>query len=689
MAGALTAGGAHAADGQAVSAQPEPRDTVVTPVSIDPIYVTGRIDDLIGIAGSASEGHVGAADLRSRPISREGELLETVPGVVVTQHSGEGKANQYFVRGFNLDHGTDFQTLVEGMPINMPSHGHGQGWTDLNFLVPELVDHLTYKLGVHHAELGDFGSAGGAEFRLVRRLDRPFATLEVGQGGLARLVAGGSMLSGPGDLLVGGEAKTYDGPWQASQDLRKVSGIARYSLERGTSRFSVLGMAYRSRWNATDQIPLRAVEGGLIDRFGQIEPDGGGSTRRYSLSGSWSRATSRLEQRVQLYGIHSDLDLYSNFTYFLDDPARGDEFNQVDRRTVVGGDARVARSVQRLGIEHLIAVGIQTRADLIHGLGLYRSRAQTRIRTVRQDRVRQAATGLYLEADSRWSSWFRSVLGVRADGYRFEVESDRPANSGDRTAAIVSPKGSLVFSPTRDVELYLSGGYGFHSNDARGTTISVDPVTGTPAQRVDPLVRSRGAEAGLRAAPLQGLRSTLTLWALNLDSELLFVGDAGATEAAATSRRRGVTWANFYRPLPALSIDADVSLARARLAGVPAGEDRIPGAMERVFAGGLAWTPERGVAGALRLRHFGSYPLVEDNQVRADLSTLLTAEVGYLFTSGARIEMTVLNLLDAEAADIQYFYASRLPGEPLGGIEDVHFHPVEPRQVRVSLRWMF
>lgn len=689
LAGALAVGGAHAGHAQTARAEPARRDTIPAPVLIDTISVTGRMDDLVGIAATASQGYVGAADLRSRPITREGELLETVPGVIVTQHSGEGKANQYFVRGFNLDHGTDFHTRVEGMPVNMPTHGHGQGWTDLNFLIPELVDHLEYKLGVYHADLGDFGSAGGAEFRLARTLERPFATLDVGQNGLARLVAGGSARVGAGDLLVGGEAKSYDGPWEVGQDLRKLNGIARYSWERGPSRFSLLGMAYRNRWNASDQVPLRAVDSGLIDRFGQIEPDGGGNSQRYSLSGSWSRVAGSSVQQVRLYGIYSDLDLYSNFTYFLDDPTRGDQFNQVDRRTVLGGEAKHTQSVRGLGAAHLLTGGVQTRADLIDGLGLYRTRAQARIGTVREDRVRETAAGVFLEADSRWSHWFRSVLGVRADGYGFGVDSDRPANSGDRTAGILSPKGSLVFSPSRHTELYLSGGYGFHSNDARGTTITIDPVTGEPAERVDPLVRSRGAEVGLRTAPVRGLRSTLTLWALNLDSELLFVGDAGATEPTTTSMRRGVTWANFYRPIPALSIDADVSFARARLGDVPVEENRIPGALENVFAGGIAWTPGRGTFGALRLRHFGSYPLIEDNSVRADPATLFNAEVGYLFSSGVRLEATVLNLLDSDAADIQYYYASRLPGEPTGGVEDVHFHPVEPRQLRVSLRWVF
>jgi hypothetical protein len=688
LAGALALAGAEAAAAQTTPARPAQRDTAPGSV-LDTLRVNGRIDDLTGIASTSSEGRVGAADLRSRPLAREGELLETVPGVIVTQHSGEGKANQYFVRGFNLDHGTDFQTRVEGMPVNMPTHGHGQGYTDLNFVIPEFVEYLDYRLGVYHAELGDFGSAGGAELHLVRALDRPFATLGAGQNGLARLAGGGSAQVGPGSLLLGGEARAYDGPWEQPQDLRKLTGIARYSWDRGPSRFSVLGLAYRNRWNATDQIPERAVRSGLIGRLGQVDETDGGEAERFSLSGEWTRTGASYVQEVELFGIRSGLDLYSNFAFFLDDPVRGDQFHQEDRRTVAGLNARHAQNVRGLGAAHTLTAGVQGRADFIGGLGLHRTAAQTRLGTVRQDEVRQTGTGVYLEAESRWRPWLRSVLGVRGDGYTFRVDSDTPENSGTRRAGIVSPKASLVLAPSRRTELYLSGGYGFHSNDARGTTITTDPATGEPAARVDPLVRSRGAEVGLRASPLRGLRSTLTAWALELDSELLFVGDAGATEPSARSERSGVTWANFYRPHPSLSLDADVSFARARLADVPAEENRIPGALENVVAAGIAWSPPRGALGALRLRHFGAYPLIEDNSVRADPATLLNAEVGWLFGSGVRLEAVVLNLLDSDAADIQYFYASRLPGEPEEGIEDVHFHPVEPRQVRVSLQWVF
>ena len=677
--------GLHAQD-SAATRPPRPRRDS-TPRELAPLTVVGRRDNLTGIASSASQGHVGSAEIGSRPLTREGELLETVPGVIVTQHSGDGKANQYFVRGFNLDHGTDFATRLEGMPVNMPSHAHGQGYTDLNFLIPEFVDYLDYRLGVSHAELGDFGSAGGAEFRLVRSLPRPFASAQGGAWGMARLAAGGSTRLGAGDLLVGAEVKRYDGPWVLEQDLRKVSTLTRYSWTAGSSSFSVLGMAYHNTWNSTDQVPVRAVTGGLISRFGDLDPSDGGHTQRYSLSGTWTHAGTRAVHEAQVYGIYSDLSLFSNFSFFLGDTINGDQFNQRESRVVTGASLKRTQALTALGVAHVWKAGVQTRADFIGGLGLHLTRARTRLSTVREDDVREWGTGGWTELESRWSERFRTVAGLRADGYAFHVDANRAGNGGSRTAAIVSPKLSLVLAPSRDVELYLSGGFGFHSNDARGTTIRTDPVSGAPVPRVDPLVRSRGAEFGARLSTARGLRSTLSLWVLGLGSELLFVGDGGTTEPSFASRRMGVTWANYWQVRPELALDLDVSLARARFTGVPADQDRVPGALENVVAAGVTWLGRaRGPFGAVRLRHFGRYALIEDNSVRASPSSLINAELGWRFGT-MRVSAAVLNLLDAKDRDIQYYYTSRLPGEPAAGVDDIHFHPSEPRQLRVTLAW--
>lgn len=684
----LGVGAASRLAAQATEPSPPRRDSSKLHALDTVAVVTGRLEDLHGIATSASEGRVGAVDLRLRPITREGELLETAPGVIVTQHSGEGKANQYFVRGFNLDHGTDFETTVDGMPINMRSHAHGQGYTDLNFLIPESVDHLDYRLGVYYPEVGDFGSAGGADFHLARSLARPFATVSTGVNGLARVAAGGSGEVGGGDLLAAGEVKGYDGPWRLAEKERKFSGVARYSWQAGSSQFSVLGMGYHNKWRSNDQIPLRAVQTGLIGRFQQIDTTDGGNTERYSLSGSWHHAGRHSAQDVQLFGIYSDLSLFSDFTYFLDNPVQGDQFNQREHRVIVGGRGTQVKPVAAFGVQHVLTAGVEGRGDIINGLGLYHTKDQIRFGTTRRDDVREWSSGVFGKLESQWLPWFRSVLGLRGDLYSFNVASDIPENAGSRGAGIVSPKASLVFAPSRATELYVSGGLGFHSNDARGTTIVADPATRQPVQRVDPLVRSRGAEVGARVTPVQGWRSTLSLWALNLDSELLFSGDGGTTSPSAASRRRGVTWANFYRPIPELSLDADVSFARARFAGVPANQVYIPGALENVVATGITWMPEqRGVFGSVRIRHFGSYPLIETDSVRAKAATLVSADAGYLLLTGLRLQITMLNILNARADDIQYFYASRLRGEPTTGVGDLHFHPVEPRQIRVSVAW--
>jgi hypothetical protein len=650
--------------------------------------VQGRRDDLTGRVSSASVGYVGARDLRPRPLSRAGELLETVPGMILTQHSGSGKSNQMFVRGFNLDHGTDFLTRLEGMPVNLPTHAHGHGYTDLNFFIPELVDHIEYSLGNYYAEIGDFGSAGGADVRLRRALERPLFTVGIGQNGHRRIVGAASASLGVGSALLGGmELHGYDGPWDVPEGLRKLASMARYTRAGRTGSFSLLGMAYDNSWRASDQIPTRAVASGSIGRFGQIDPTLGGESSRYTVLANWSRSTTGSSQQLDVYGAYYDLDLFSNFTYLLDDPADGDQFRQQEHgRWIFGVDFAHREPLQLGGRPHRATVGAQVRGDLAE-LTLSRTRARVPVSSVRSDDVTQWSGGVHAQLESSWSEVFRTALGLRADAHRFDVASDLSANTGEAHDEIVSPKLALTFGPWSGTELYVSAGLGFHSNDARGTVATIDPATGSPTEPVDPLVRSRGAEVGLRTGGVQGLVSTVALWTIELDSELLFVGDAGTTEPRDGSRRVGVTVANFYRLDEGWSADLDLSLTRARLLHVTAGQDRIPGALENVIAAGLTYEPTGdGPFGSVRLRRFGAYPLIEDNSLRAEANALVNTNIGYRL-GDARLTVSVLNVLDQKHSDIQYFYTSRLAGEPAGGVDDVHFHPAEPRQVRVALSW--
>jgi hypothetical protein len=659
-----------------------------TVLQLEPVLVTGRAADLIGSASSASQGQVGQTELETRPLLRPGEVLEVIPGMAVTQHSGTGKANQYFLRGFNLDHGTDFSTWIDGMPVNLPTHGHGQGYMDLNFLIPEIIDTVDFKKGPYYTEVGDFSSAGTSNIHLFNKLPQGLVKFGVGEDDFYRLVAVDSPRLGPGILLYALEGRYYDGPWDTPERLKKFSGVLKYTLDYGHTGFSLLAMGYASKWDAADQIPERAVVQGLISRLGAIDPSDGGKTSRYSLSGEWWRKWGNGTTRANAYVFYYKLNLFSNFTFFLDDPVNGDQFEQEDRRVVAGGHVSHTWSTDWLGkaMEHTL--GLQVRHDAIPEVGLHKTRERTRLSTVRSDDVAETSLGLYYRQQTQWLSKLRTVLGLRGDVFFFDVESDNTLNSGSWTDGIVSPKLSLILGPWASTEVYLNGGFAFHSNDARGTTITVDPQTGDPAARVDPLVRSKGAEIGVRSTLIPGLHTTVAFWYLKLDSELLFVGDAGITEPSRPSQRYGVEWTNFYRVAPWLVLDADFAFTHAEFTDDDPAGKRIPGALATVIATGATLDLPYNLFGSLRLRYFGPRPLIEDNSVRSDASTVVNLELGYKYKQFLA-QLDVLNLFNSKDHDIDYFYPSRLPGEPAEGVADVHFHPMEPRTVRFYLTYRF
>lgn len=685
------------------AAQPEPKpaapagDAKASPPAqpaegpdvLPEVVVTERSNNLVGKADSATQGTVGPEQLRERPLLRPGELLETVPGVIITQHSGSGKANQYFLRGFNLDHGTDLATWVAGMPVNLRTHGHGQGYTDLNFLIPELVSRIDYRKGSYRAEQGDFSSAGSIYLSYFDRL--PNGTGEAGGGnfGFGRLFAADSHPLSGGDLLYGMELFHYDGPWDTPEDFRKANAVLRFTRGTDRLRYGLTGMAYHGTWNSTDQIPERAVERGRIGRFGTLDPTDGGESHRYSLSAEVGRKGKRDETTANAYLIDYKLNLFSNFTYFLDDPDRGDQFQQADRRQVYGvnlahkWDARFGeRTAENV-------LGFQFRYDDIGRVALYNTQRRNRFNTIRRDAVQEASYSPYFENRVRWTPWFRSVAGLRFDPYSFDVQSSIAANSGSKKDSLLSPKLSLIFGPWQESEFYFNVGQGFHSNDARGTTIRVDPKTGDSVDPVTPLVRSNFAEVGLRTAKVKNLQSTLSLWYLKFDSELLFVGDAGTTEASRPSRRTGIEFTNYYTPSKWLTIDADYAFSRARFTDFDRAGDRIPGAIEGVASLGVSVDHPSGWFGSLRLRYFGPRPLIEDNSVRSSSTTLVNARLGYRVNARTQLALEVFNLLNAKVNDIEYYYTSRLPGEPAEGVNDVHFHPAESRSFRLTLQRQF
>ncbi len=668
---------------------------IPTSSPLEEIVVTAQRIGLIGESRAATEGVVLAIQLEGRPVLRPGEILEVVPGLVVTQHSGDGKANQYFLRGFNLDHGTDFATRVDGIPVNMPTHAHGQGYADINFLIPEMVDKVRYRKGTYFADEGNFSAAGAADIVYRRRIDAPLASVTIGEDDYYRALLAASPEVGGGVLLGALDWSTADGPWDLPQDFRKVNGLVKYSRGESERGFAVTAMGYDGRWDSTDQIPERAVGGDCaaipfcISRFGYVDDTSGGESHRYSLSvDAWSNLDDGRGWTASAWLMDYHLKLISNFTYAID-AVNGDQFEQYDDRQVLGGRLEYVWPMSLTSLPGALRAGAELRRDDIEPVALFLTTQGRRRETVREDDVTQTSYSAYLAHDQRWNGWLRTELGLRFDHFDFDVSSSLAANSGTASDSIASPKATVVLGPWRETEYFVNAGRGFHSNDARGTTIRVDPTDGvTPVDRVDPLVAATGAEVGFRSGAVAGLQVYGALWGLDLDSELLFVGDGGITEPSRESRRWGVELGAFWTPLAWLIVDFDYAWSRARFRGNDPAGDYIPGAVEDVASLGIAVNRDDGWFGGARVRYLGEAPLIEDDSVRSDSTLLVNVETGYRFNRHWSAFLTVFNLFDAEDNDITYFYESRLPGEATP-VEDIHFHPVEPRTLRATVTVSF
>ena len=652
------------------------------PVIVDEIIVSGRALNLLGLANSGSEGVVGYEDFENRPFSRVGEIVEVVPGLVATQHSGSGKANQFFLRGFNLDHGTDFAAFADGTPVNFRTHGHGQGYLDLNFLIPELTERVDFRKGPYFSDVGDFSAAATASFKTRDSLETNIAQLTVGENNFYRGLIASSLEVGGGELLAAFEAAFNDSPFELDENLQKYNGFLKYSRTNGDVDWRVSFSAYDATWTASDQIPLRAVESGLIDRLGFIDPDLGGETTRIALSGGFNAGN----WSANAYALYYDFTLFSNFTLFLNDPINGDEFEQRDERVTLGGNVNYNRPFTLAGAPAEFRAGGDWRYDNIFDIGLFNTAGRERLSTVRDDDVTEFSIGGFAEVEVDLTDRLRVNAGLRADVFTFDVESSIAENSGDGSDAIVTPTANLAWRATNNLELYANYGQAFHSNDVRGAAITLDPITLIPTDPLDVLVRAEGAEIGARFEQGPFNVALVGFW-LELDSELVFVGDAGTTEPNNGSRRFGVEFNTFWRPTEWLVFDATAAFTDARFLDTSPGEDRIPQAVENVFGAGVTVGPIKGFTSTLRLRRFGEAPLVEDGSVFSEPTTLVNLGL-YKDIGQVRLGLDILNLFDSEDADITYFFESQLPGEA-SPVSDIHFKPVEPRQVRGTLTLRF
>ena len=688
--------------------------TDVEPVDEITVVSTG-----ISQMGAASAAEVTRSELDSQSLLRPAAILENVPGLIVTQHSGEGKANQYFLRAFNLDHGTDLAIEVDDMPVNMPTHAHGQGYSDLNFLIPELAGDLYYKKGPYYADEGDFATAGAVRIALANTLP-PSVSAGVGEEGYRRgLLAGSVPLSG-GTLLGAVEAYHNDGPFEVPDDYHRANGLLRYFQGDDRDFFTLTGMAYSGKWNATDQVPDRAIANQLIGRFGSLNPTDGGISERESLSLTRVRQTDADQTQFSVYVIRYALSLFSTFTYYLKDPINGDQMLQHDDRMVYGFKVSKTWYAELLGRPMSSLIGVQARVDDVKDVGIF-STVDRRILSTTQDAAAvESSAAAYAENTISWSDRVETTIGVRADEFAFDVRdkmlhADGTCDllsdpegcvSGVKRAHMFSPKLGLVLGPWAKTRWFLNAGEGYHSNDARGVTRSGENPDIRP---VTPLTRAIGAEMGVKTLAIPNLDSSIDVFLLKLRSELVFDGDAGVTEQSGATTRTGIELREQYKINSWLSTELNSAFTRARFDRDSPGDDLgcgdaasshpctspisiagryVPNSPTSVVEAALTAHRPSGWFGSLRLRHFGSSPLVEDNTAKSPQYTTMDGQVGLSLSANWKASVDVFNIANARWNDIEYYYATRLKNEsaPVPGYV---VHPGVPRLIRANFSYYF
>ena len=679
------------------------------------IVVTASRTDLLGSATTASQGHITQQEIGLRPITRPGELFESIPGLVVTIHSGEGKANQYLIRGFNLDHGTDFANFVDDMPVNRPTNTHGQGYSDLGFLMPQIVSGIDYTKGPYYANIGDFGSVASSHARIANEIpDQVSAT--AGTDGYQELFLGGTAHFDDSERLLGAlELGHFDGAWKPKQDFKKINAAVRFSKGDIVDGWSLTGMYYQSSGGLITDQPLRAIASGLISRFGTLDPTDHSTSLRYSLSAHLdNQVGSNGKLAVSLYGIHATMTLVNNFTHFLDDPINGDQEAQNEKRDTLGGDASFTLHADIGAVSSDTTVGFQGRYDSV-----FVNRQHTRNRTTvldyctleqadgsvttypavntfcNADHVHLLDLAGYLQNTTNWTDWLRTVLGVREEYYHATDHSEVTGTGGRGDQWLFQPKANLVLGPFAKTELYLSWGRGFHSDDARGVFGTI-PEQGIPlAGGATPLLASTTAEEiGLRTDIIPGVHIQVAAFQQDFKSELVYNADSGQDEAGAPSRRKGLELSAQYHPLHWLELNTDLSFARPRYhtTNLPAyglNGPYIADAPYFTYSAGILVNNLGPWSGSLQWRRLGTHPLSDGDKLPEDKGySEFNLDVSYALAHGWKIGVTVLNLFNSKDNAADYYYTTRLPGEPAEGVTDFQVHPLDPRAARFTLTKM-
>lgn len=669
--------------------------------NLSEVTITASRVNLLGTATTASQGSVTEQELDLRPAYRVGQLLESVPGLVVTVHSGEGKANQYLARGFNLDHGTDIANFVDDMPINRPSNTHGQGYSDLNFLMPELSNGLDYTKGPYYASVGDFGSVASTHMHLANDIPDQ-VSLAGGTLGVYNAFAGGTGHLTDQDRVLGGIYYGHvDGPYTHPDDFRKVAGTLRFSHGTDADGYSATAMYYHGEGNMTTDQALRAIQEGLISRWGTLDPTDGSLSERFSLSSHYGATGDRWKSSSSAYFIHSKMILWNDFTHYLDDPINSDQEEQYESRSTAGGQS--VFMIQTYGsVQNDVAIGVQARYDnayvnrkhTLHRDPLsYCSLEQASGPTLQvpaaggicnADQVHLLDVGPYVEATTHWTEWLRTVVGVREEYYEASDHSLTTGFHGTDHQSLFQPKGSLILGPFLETELYLSAGRGFHSDDVRGVfgTVPLEGIPGT-AGKTPLLAPTNGVEAGVRSNIVPNLSMQLAVFQQDFNSELAYDADAGQDTASAPSRRQGIELSGEYRPARWIEFNTDLAYSKARYRGdlTAFGLDGPYIANAPTFIGSFGVLVDNlgRWFGGLQWRKLGPYPINDGDKYPEDPGySEFNLDAGYKINTHLKVQLSVYNVLNTRANSSAYYYTSRLPGEPPDGVTGIQVHPLEP-----------
>ncbi|MGQ0813003.1 MAG: TonB-dependent receptor [Gemmatimonadota bacterium] len=645
------------------TATAQQRDT--SALLLDSLIATGERS-----YSAASSATVRALDIRLRPHASSQELLQLAPGVVIAQQGGGGKAEQIFMRGLDADHGTDVAISVDGVPVNVVSHAHGQGYADLHFLMPELVERIDVRKGPFDARDGDFATAGAIDFKTVDSITAPASSIRAGSFGTWNLWTAVPLhKSERASSYIAAGAHRSRGFFDAPQNHSRYNAFGKWTWSHAAASYALTTSYYAADWRMSGQIPERAVRAGMIGRFGSIDPSEGGATRRAEVRALAAGTTSTGSWSAHAYAIRSDFNLFSNFTFLARDSVNGDGIEQQDSRYTTGVALENAL-LHRIGnSDGIIKAGIGGRFDAAK-VGLFHQHQRARLGAVSDEQIRQAHAYAWLQEEAQLSRNARIKAGVRTDAFRFET------SVGARTIAIVNPKLSFAYDVGDRTSLFASLGTGFHSNDAR------DAAAAAGSEAVVP--RARSAEAGMRHTRARATFAAAA-WLLDLGSELVYVGDEGVTEPSGRTRRLGVDAEARIQLLRWLWADVDVNLARGRFLEQPALV--IPLAPSFTSAGGLTVRDAGPVSGGMRYRLIGDRAADEERRITANGHTQLQAFAAWTY-GRTRLQLAVDNLLDSRWNEAQFATTSRLAGERMP-VTELHFTPGTPRAIQLDLQYHF